>query len=205
MLKKGLNQLLGNGEDSRDAAREDSTCLKRRGFLKLVATTAGGVVAAPALARLPSAKERTLAMYNPHTGESLRTVYWAPDTGYIEEALKDIDWVMRDRRNDEVMDIDRNLLDLLHIVRSRLGTREPLHVISGYRSPETNAMLRRSSSKVAKRSYHMAGQAVDIQVPGRAVKDVRKVALELKAGGVGYYPRSGFVHLDTGSFRTWWG
>jgi len=172
----------------------------RRQFLRY-SIAAATVVAAPAVARASTDAKR-LALYNLHTGESLKTVFWAAGS-YVTEALQEIDVVLRDFRNGEVREIDRHLLDQLHRLHAKLGSKEPFNVISGYRSPETNAKLLQNSNGVAKKSLHMKGMAIDVALPDRDLKVVRKAALAMKAGGVGYYPKSGFVHLDTGRVRFW--
>lgn len=185
--------------------QQDTPCLDRRGFLKVAAVAAGGLMAGPALARVSSLKEqaRSLAFYNTHTGENLRLVYWAPKEGYLRQALREVNWALRDHHTDKAIAIDPTLLDLMHAMQLKLGTRKPFHVISAYRSPETNAMLRRRSRRVAKNSYHMEGKAVDLRLPGFEIGDLRRAALALETGGVGYYPRSGYVHVDTGPVRSW--
>jgi uncharacterized protein YcbK (DUF882 family) len=159
-------------------------------------------VARPALAAVAPARPKALAFRNLHTGESLRAVYWA-DGRFVPEALREIDWVLRDFRTGEARAIDRRLLDLLSTLRARLDTREPFEVISGYRSPATNALLHRTTSGVATGSLHVEGMAIDIRVPGRPLPGLRDAALGLRGGGVGYYPDSGFVHVDVGRVRTW--
>ncbi len=178
----------------------------RRTFLKTgMMVVAGAVFPVDALARLTdiNSPERTLSFYNTHTGEQLnRIVFWA-DGRYIPEHLREINHILRDFRTDEIKQIDPKLLDLLFTVRRRLQIKEPLHIVSGYRSKATNSDLRRASSGVAKKSFHTKGKAIDIRIPGRDSRDIRKVALAMQIGGVGYYPESDFVHLDTGPFRTW--
>lgn len=171
--------------------------VSRRTFLKL-----GGfaVVAAPHLLKA-AAPERSLSFYNLHTAEKLRVVYWA-DGGYVPEALVAIDRHLRDYRTGDIHAIDRRLLDLLHELHAKLETTESIQIISGYRSPATNAMLRSHSDGVAQHSLHMEGMASDISIQGRSLEQIRKVALAMKAGGVGYYP-SQFVHVDVGRVRTW--
>ncbi|MCS7196672.1 MAG: DUF882 domain-containing protein [Aquificaceae bacterium] len=144
---------------------------------------------------------RMLNLYALNTGESLRMVYWM-DGVYIEGALREINHLLRDHRSGEVTHIDLKLLDLLYLI-TRLSERERIVVISGYRSPETNAYLHRKKRGVAKESYHSLGKAVDVRIEGMSLQSLRDIALSLRAGGVGYYPRSGFVHLDTGAFRYW--
>lgn len=153
----------------------------------------------PALSNLP---ERSLSFYNLHTTESLKTVYWHRGD-YVPSALDEINRVLRDHRTDETHEIDPRLLDLLCDLRLRLDTRETFQIISGYRSPATNALLHANSDGVATRSLHMDGKAIDIRIPGRALSLLRKTALSIKAGGVGYYPSSNFVHVDVGRVRSW--
>ena len=179
--------------------------LSRRGFLQ----TGAAVLAAASLPRrswaaIPAASVpvRKLGLYNTHTGEQLNTVYWA-EGSYQTEGLRDIYRLLRDHRSGEISPIDTGLLELLYVLSASLGTSERLHVISGYRSPATNAMLAQKSSGVAKHSLHMEGLAMDIRVPGRDLADVRRAAIALNGGGVGYYPSSDFVHVDVGRVRTW--
>lgn len=179
--------------------------IDRRRFLRLCGlTAAAGLVPASAwaLGRGPDAAERTLSLHNIHTGETLERTYFAAGT-YRPEALSAFDQLLRDHRTGAVTRIDPDLLDQLHRVAARLDAGGPFHVISGYRSPETNAALRRRGRGVAKRSYHLDGRAVDVRLPGVAHADLLRVARGLRAGGVGDYPRSEFVHLDTGPVRTW--
>lgn len=146
---------------------------------------------------------RQLAFHNTHTGERLRVTYWE-NGKYQRDALREINHLLRDHRRNEVRRIDRNLIDQLFAIRKKLGTSRPMHVISGYRSPKTNAMLRKKGHRgVAKRSLHMSGRAIDIRVPGRSLNRVRLAALSVQGGGVGYYPGPNFVHLDTGRVRRW--
>ena len=148
-------------------------------------------------------RERDLAFHNTHTGERLRVTYWEGGR-YQSDALREINHVMRDHRNNSVRRIDRNLLDQLFVLRKKLATSRPVHIISGYRSPKTNAMLRRTrGGGVARRSLHMSGRAIDIRVPGRSLNKVRLAALSMQTGGVGYYPGPHFVHIDTGRVRRW--
>lgn len=166
-----------------------------------VAGTAFGL-AAPAMAALTEGRARRLAFYNLHTGEKLSATYWA-DGGYVPDELGAINHLLRDFRTGDVHTIDPKLLDLLFALDSRLGSSQPFHVISGYRSPKTNAMLHARSSGVASGSLHMVGKAIDIRVPGRSLAQLHDAALALRRGGVGYYPKSDFVHVDTGRVRRW--
>ena len=191
------NSLAGNGQ------------LNRRSFLK-TGMGALAVLATPSLLKAtaatssPLAKlhERSLSFYNLHTSERLKTVYWASGE-YLAPSLSDINRVMRDHRTGDMHDIDSRLLDLLCDLNLRLETTEPFHIISGYRSPATNAMLHANSNGVAEHSLHMDGKAVDIRIPGRNLSVLRNTALAMKIGGVGYYPSSDFVHVDVGRVRSW--
>ena len=175
--------------------------VSRRKVLGFTLPLAIGLIASPALAS-PQRGVRTLAVRNLHTGESVKADYWA-DGWYNPDALAEIDKVMRDFRTGEVHPIDPTLLDLLHQVRASLETDASFEVFSAYRSPKTNAALARRSRGVARKSLHMKGQAVDVRIPGKRLRYVRRAARALRAGGVGYYPRSGFVHLDVGRVRYW--
>jgi len=144
-----------------------------------------------------------LAFVNTHTGESLDVVY-REGPRYLADALAEIDRVLRDHRSGDVHEIDRALLDQLVQLRARLDVgKRPFHVISGYRSPRTNAMLASRSSGVASKSLHLQGRAIDIRMPSVDLAVVHRAALSMQAGGVGYYARSDFVHLDTGRVRRW--
>jgi uncharacterized protein YcbK (DUF882 family) len=147
------------------------------------------------------AEARALSFYNLHTGERLKTVYWEKGE-YLPGALNEINYILRDFRQDEIKPIDPNLLDLLVTLRDRLHSHANYEVISGYRSPITNAMLHAGTEGVSAHSLHMDGRAIDIKIPGRPLSIVRAAALSLQRGGVGYYPGR-FVHVDTGRVR-WW-
>jgi uncharacterized protein YcbK (DUF882 family) len=147
-------------------------------------------------------QRRSLAFYNLHTEESVDAVYFAGNT-YQLDALQEFNRVLRDQRTGDVYPIDPRLFNLLYRLNLRLGTRKPFHVISGYRSPLTNASLAARGEGVAKHSLHMVGQAIDIRVPGIALADVHDAALRLRGGGVGYYRDSDFVHMDVGRVRRW--
>lgn len=176
----------------------------RRHVLKLGAglVAAGGVALAGLSPAEAAVGERSLSFYNLHTGESLKTVYWAKGR-HIPEALSKINWLLRDFRTHQVLPIDVGLLDLIHRVRASIGSNEPFQVISGYRSPHTNAMLASHSHNVARRSLHMVGEAIDVRLPGCRLHHLRKAAVAQRGGGVGYYPHSNFVHMDVGRVRYW--
>jgi len=176
----------------------------RRQFLKLgIAGSIGFAFPAAGYAVVPgAAADRALEFYNTHTDERLSTTYWAGGQ-YVPGALADINFILRDFRANEIKAIDVALLDLLHRLHASLDTSEPFHVISGYRTAATNAMLHSASEGVALHSLHIEGMAIDIRVPGRDLPVLRRAALALRGGGVGYYPHSDFVHVDVGRVRTW--
>lgn len=175
----------------------------RRDFLK---TT--GVFAA--LASVPEAfagpktlaHERILRFHNLHTGEHLKATYWA-EGDYVADELAAINHLLRDHRTDDVADIDQHLLDQLYSLQQKVGSSARFEIISGYRSAKTNAMLARNSNGVASKSLHLEGRAIDVRLPGVELDRLRRAALAMKAGGVGYYPSSNFIHLDTGRPRFW--
>jgi uncharacterized protein YcbK (DUF882 family) len=145
---------------------------------------------------------RSLAMYNTHTGESINLVY-CENGYYVPEALNEINYFFRDFRANLVKPIDSRLLDLLHEIHQSSDTTKPFNLVSGYRSPKTNAMLATQYEGVARHSMHIEGKAADINLPGRQLSILQRLALAMRFGGVGYYPQSGFVHVDTGRIRHW--
>ena len=155
-----------------------------------------------ALAALPSNGTRTLGFVNTHTSEKILATYWR-DGVYDKGALKDINYVLRDHRTGEIARMDPQLLDLLVELHRQTGSRKAYQIISAYRSPKTNAMLAAASGGVAKRSMHMEARAVDLRLYDVSLKDLRDTAIGMKAGGVGYYAKSDFVHVDTGRVRRW--
>lgn len=184
--------------------RDCSAAPGRRRFLRLAVAIATATAAGRTLAKAPTPAERILAFRNLHTGEYLRTAYWA-DGSYDAESLDRIRHLLRDFRSQQVGPLAPELLDLLWTLRRRMESREPFHVVSGYRSPKTNAMLRRLGHQVAVHSLHMVGEAIDIRLPGRSLRQLHKAAVKLRAGGVGYYPSSEFIHVDVGRVRYWRG
>jgi len=178
----------------------DRRGVSRRRVLRLGVAGLAGLLAP--VGRASAADARMLALRSLHTGEFVRATYWAAGR-YVREGLIEIDRLLRDHRSDTVHPIDRRLLDVLGALRDRLETREPFEVISGYRSPATNARLVATTGGVASRSLHMEGMAVDLRVPDRPLAAVRDAAKALGAGGVGYYPDSDFVHVDVGRVRYW--
>ncbi|MEW6290299.1 MAG: YcbK family protein [Thermodesulfobacteriota bacterium] len=177
----------------------------RRRFITLGLITAlAGAIPLEALGavRKMIAPERSLSFYNTHTGEKLRSTYWCQGR-YIRDSLADINRLMRDHRTGDIKKIDTNLLDLLYVLHGKFHTREPFHIISGYRSTQTNNLLRQRTRGVAKSSLHTSGKAVDIRLPGRKLENLLTAAIDLKRGGVGYYPHADFVHVDVGRVRYW--
>jgi len=145
---------------------------------------------------------RNLSFRHLHTNERLDIEYWSAGS-YVKPGLKAVDHVLRDWRTGEVHAIDPALLDLLHALVAETGTQKPFEVICGYRSPATNAMLRQKSNGVASGSLHLVGKAIDIRLADVPLVRLRDTAIDLRLGGVGYYPSSNFVHVDTGRVRTW--
>jgi uncharacterized protein YcbK (DUF882 family) len=179
--------------------------LLRRDFLKL-GVIATGVLFNPLSALAVSDPRfksfKNLAFYNTHTHERLHICY-CRNGKYDIKALSKINYILRDHRSGEVKAIDFQLLDLLHALSHKTNPRQPFHVISGYRSPATNKKLRKNSNGVAARSLHVQGKAIDIRIPGFKTRQLGNVARKLKAGGVGYYAKSDFVHVDVGRVRYW--
>jgi uncharacterized protein YcbK (DUF882 family) len=147
---------------------------------------------------------RRAFVHNLHTGETLNAVYWESGR-YVPDALAEAMRVMRDWRNGQEHAMDPRLFDLLHAVQLKLEVNRPVQLISGYRSPATNAMLHAESGQVAAHSQHLLGKASDIRIEGVDLSNLHRAALGLKAGGVGFYPQSDFVHVDVGPVRQWSG
>ncbi|UCH46258.1 MAG: YcbK family protein [Nitrospiraceae bacterium] len=191
--------------ESESTHNREHLCIERRSVLKLgvLASIAAFIPdSLEAAIRSITPEERSLSFLNLHSKESLEINYWK-NGSYDEEALDAINYLFRDHRSGAVKPIDRKLLDLLYAVKTRIGSTEPFHLISGYRSRRSNNQLRHHNGGVAKNSLHVLGQAADIRLPGSSLKQLRSIAFELKGGGVGYYPRSNFVHLDVGQVRYW--
>ncbi len=178
--------------------------LSRRRFLTSMAGVAMAAAAPGVIASVATApvRDRELSFYNTHTGEKLSATFWS-DGDYLDDGIEQISWLLRDHRTGSTSPIDTKLLDLLHQLQAKVEHQGEFHVISGYRSPATNDMLNKRSSGVAKRSYHMLGQAIDVRLPGFDTPQLHKAAKSLKGGGVGYYASSDFVHLDVGRVRYW--
>lgn len=189
---------------SRGIPRERPIDASRRLLLLSgVAAALGSLSSTPLrAATVRASTERRLSFENLHTGERLDCLYWTKQE-YSSQGLHDVAWILRDHRTDGLCSIDPQLLDLLHALRTTLRTSSPYQVISGYRSPATNLMLASTSSGVARESLHTRGMAIDIRIPGIALARLRDAAMSLRGGGVGYYPRSNFVHIDVGRVRYW--
>ena len=179
--------------------------MNRRDFFRWGGGAAGGLLLSGLSLSgidLSLSGERSLSFYQTHTGETLDTCYWK-DGDYSPQALQQINHILRDHRTGDVKDIDKQLLDLLFVLKKKMKTDSEFHIISGYRSPLTNQKLRSKSTGIAKNSLHMVGKAIDIRLPGIPLTKLRDAALDLQAGGVGYYPASKFIHVDTGRIRRW--
>lgn len=189
----------------RNAEAADQFDSDRRGFLKtgLAVTAALGfwMPSMEAVAANPLGG-RKVSLVNAHTGDKFTGEYWA-NGRYLPGAFREIKKLMRDHRTNDIFPIDPRLMDILYVVQHRLENYKPFRVFSGYRSPKTNNMLRRKGEGVARNSLHMSGQAVDLQLPGTRLSSLKKAAINVKSGGVGFYPRSDFVHIDTGRVRHW--
>jgi uncharacterized protein YcbK (DUF882 family) len=145
---------------------------------------------------------KILSFEHAHTGDKLKLAYFEKGK-YIKDALNEINYLLRDYHTDDIHPIDIALLDQLFDLKQTLGVNKPFHIVSGYRSPSTNAELRKHSHGVAEHSFHMQGRAIDIRVEGLEAKTIRNAALTMARGGVGYYPHNNFIHLDTGEIRNW--
>ncbi|NBC33861.1 MAG: DUF882 domain-containing protein [Alphaproteobacteria bacterium] len=176
--------------------------LARRDFLTYSLTTAAALTALPRSGLAIPSTRRQLSLYDPRSLASLDVEYWV-DGWYNPDGLARISYFMRDSRNDHVIDMDPGLVDILYALWQRTGASDPLHIISGYRSPQTNAHLAATRRGVARNSYHMYGRAADVTLPHYSIYGLREAALSLQAGGVGYYPRAEFVHVDNGPVRDW--
>ncbi|RUM33948.1 MAG: Twin-arginine translocation pathway signal [Desulfobulbus sp.] len=176
--------------------------MNRRTFLKLSLQAAVGITVLQTVPAWASSGERSLSFYHTHTGEHLDVTFarWGK---YDPRALESVNAYLRDFRTGEEHRIDPGVLDILWKIQQEMGCRGTYEVISGYRSPATNQALRRKSKGVAKHSMHTLGKAIDIRLSGQHTCQIRDCAIALKGGGVGYYAKSDFVHIDTGRVRTW--
>lgn len=182
-----------------------SSSMTRRALLGAFAATA--VTAAPTYSNAAGFLRgggdiRRVKMYSGRTGERIDMIYWV-EGDYIKEAVQEVHHFMRDWRTNDVKFIDLRTIDIMSAAHNLMDANEPYMLLSGYRSPKTNAMLRRRSSGVAKNSLHMKGQAADLRLSSRSVGQIARAASSCKGGGVGRYSGSDFVHMDCGPVRTW--
>lgn len=178
----------------------------RRSFLKASLVSTLALLGRPVWAQeltATSATEGRLALYNTHTHERLDVTYRQPSGEYDVDALNALDRLLRCHYTDKVAKMDIDVIEFVDALDKRLGGGNEIHVISGFRSPEYNRLLRRQRGRVARHSLHQYGKAIDLRIPGVGLNVIRKTALDLRYGGVGYYPRRGFVHIDSGQFRYW--
>ncbi len=183
--------------------------ISRRKFL-ILASSVVAAVATPSLATSvlsksrPRFSSRKLSLYNIHSTEEFEGIYWR-EGQYDAKALAQLARLLKDKRNGKQRRIDPRLFDVLHRLQVTLGVQDPYQVICGYRSKETNAVLHKKSKGVAKNSLHVQGKAIDLRLESTALKELRDAARSLQAGGVGYYPKSNFIHLDVRPKPTFWG
>lgn len=182
-----------------------SSSLSRRALLGAFAATA--VVAAPSYGNAAGFLRgggdiRRLRMYSGRTGETIDTIYWI-EGQYIGEAVNEINRFFRDWRNGQTHQIDTRTIDIIAATHNLLDTSQPYTLISGYRSPQTNNMLRANGAGVARNSLHLQGKAADLRLSGRSVSQIGRAAAACRAGGVGRYTGSNFVHMDCGPVRSW--
>ncbi|UWQ16602.1 DUF882 domain-containing protein [Jannaschia sp. M317] len=195
-----------NGANVTDLTQTGATVsLTRRRLLSAFAATA--VVAAPTYANAAGFLRgggdiRRIKMHNARTGESMDTIYWV-EGNYVPDALREINFFFRDWRRNEVKQIDNRTVDIIAATHNLVDANEPFLLLSGYRSPATNALLRSRSSGVARNSLHLKGQAADLRLGSRSVGQVARAAASCGAGGVGRYSGSNFTHVDCGVVRTW--
>ncbi|HEY5999608.1 MAG TPA: DUF882 domain-containing protein [bacterium] len=191
-------------ERLRAQARHDDARVSRRGFLGLAAWGLAALLVPRRGAAAPApGRPRELSLHNLHTDERLTALYWDGEA-YVPDALAGLNVILRDYRTGEVSPMAPALIDVVHSLSERIAGAGPVQIISGYRSAATNDMLRAADPlHVAEHSLHLSGEAIDLRIEGRSLGQVRDAALALGAGGVGYYPRSGFVHVDIGRVRSW--
>lgn len=187
------------------ASDDDDIALGRRRFIRQVACGSLLTLGTPILAEAAKGRfpvHKTLLLKHAHTGDKIKLTYFEKGR-YLKDALHEVNLLFRDHRNGNVHPIDVTLLDQLYDIKQLLGVNRPIQVVCGYRSPFTNAIMHEQNSGVASNSLHMQGRAVDIRIEGCHTRQIRNAALALRQGGVGYYEKSDFVHLDTGKFRAW--
>jgi uncharacterized protein YcbK (DUF882 family) len=183
-------------------AQSDPQASSRRQVLQGLAAAMAAALVAPVRLFAAGPEPRDVSFVHIHTHERLSVTYFA-DGSYDPDSLAALDWFLRDHRTGDQHAIDPALFDILHELRLTTGAATPFQVISGYRSPRTNGMLRGKSVGVAAGSLHLQGRAIDVRLADVSSAALRDAAIRLRRGGVGYYPASDFVHVDTGRFRTW--
>jgi uncharacterized protein YcbK (DUF882 family) len=178
--------------------------ISRRGFLTRVGVAAAATLLIPSAESFASTlgKERKITLFNTNTKEEWGFLC-SPQQNYDTSLLSDFSYFLRDHRTDEARNMDPALLDLLYAVTVLTGSRGEYNIVSGYRTPETNQMLRKRSHGVAEHSLHIQGKAIDLRAGDVGIRTIQQVALSLQQGGVGYYGSADFVHLDTGEIRSW--
>jgi len=180
----------------------ESTPFTRRRFIRgSLQLTAAILLADPLKCLASRDRVHRMSFYHTHTEEHLTIDYSC--NGCREDTLNDLNHFLRDFRTEDIHIIDPGLLDILYGIQQKTGSKGVIEVISGYRSPKTNQMLRAKSNGVAKKSLHLKGQALDFRIAGYRTKKLRDIAISLQQGGVGYYAKSNFIHIDTGRVRTW--
>ena len=175
--------------------------INRRRFLQSMACASAGLFVSPSLLAA-NHQARELAFVHTHTGERLKIQY-SDEYGYLPDGLAEINYFLRDFRTDDVHPMDTGLLDILNELRLGMSENGVFEVISGYRSPKTNESLRANGSGVAKHSLHMQGRAIDIRLTGAETSQLRNFCISMECGGVGYYQKNDFIHVDTGRVRSW--
>ena len=176
----------------------------RRTFLQTALAGALSLgVGGTSFAKAMLAEKGSLSLYNTHTQERLSVTFRQADGNYDIDALNALNWILRCHYTNQETIMDVNTIEYLNLVDNRLGGGNEIHIISGYRSPTYNSLLSGNGRHVAKHSLHLLGKAIDIAMPGVDLPSIRRTAVALQMGGVGYYPDAGFVHIDSGKFRTW--
>ena len=177
--------------------------MQRREFLKKT-FLASTLLSTNSLFGISLPVDKTLKLYNIHTGETISSTFFSKD-GFVDEELARLDYFLRDFRLNKVEKMDINLYSLLYAIQITSNSKEPLEILSGYRNIKTNNYLKKHNHNVAKHSYHTVGRAIDFNIQDRYLKDTLKIAKLMEMGGVGYYPRNRFIHVDTGPIRFWRG
>lgn len=175
----------------------------RRTFLQSAIAGILALKSGNAFAKTALAEKGSLSLFNTHTQERLAVTFRKADGTYDVDALNAINWIMRCHFTNQQTVMDVKTIEYLYLIDNRLGGGNEIHIISGYRSPSYNSLLSSKGGHVAKHSLHLVGKAIDIAIPGADLHTIRSTAVALRLGGVGYYPAAGFVHIDSGKFRTW--